>query len=160
MGQVGAKNYIKKNTAKIFDMPHPHTHLRYFVLARTAEVGVPAGKAFTAFIVDADSPGVSAGRKEWNMGQRASNTSGVTFEEVEVPDEVGRERDGREGGKEGEREREGGRDGREGGKERERERGREGGRGTGEREAERERERETQTERERERERGNGDVRG
>ena len=58
------------------------------MLARTAEPGVPAGKAFTGFIVERDSPGVSVGRKEWNMGQRASNTSGVTFEDVEVPEEV------------------------------------------------------------------------
>ena len=28
-----------------------------------------AGKAFTGFIVERDSPGVSVGRKEWNMGQ-------------------------------------------------------------------------------------------
>ena len=59
------------------------------MLARTAEPGVPAGKAFTGFIVEKDSPGVSVGRKEWNMGQRASKTCGVTFEDVEVPDEVG-----------------------------------------------------------------------
>ena len=45
---------------------------RYFVLARTAEKGVPAGKAFTAFIVERDWPGVSVGRKEWNMGQRGA----------------------------------------------------------------------------------------
>lgn len=57
-------------------------------MARTGEAGTPAGKAFTGFIVEGDSPGVSVGRKEWNMGQRASNTCGVTFEEVEVPDEV------------------------------------------------------------------------
>lgn len=59
----------------------------YFVLARTAEPGVPAGKAFTGFIVEADSPGVTPGRKEWMMGQRASNTTGVTFEDVVVPQE-------------------------------------------------------------------------
>ena len=63
--------------------------LRYFLLARTAEPEVPAGKAFTGFIVERDSPGFSVGRKEWNMGQRTSNTCGVTFEDVEVPDEVG-----------------------------------------------------------------------
>ena len=49
---------------------------------------MPAGKAFTGFIVDADSPGVTKGRKEWMMGQRASNTTGVTFEDVVVPQEV------------------------------------------------------------------------
>lgn len=59
----------------------------YFVLARTAPEGVSAGKAFTAFIVDADSPGVTKGRKEINMGQRASDTRGITFEDVVVSDE-------------------------------------------------------------------------
>ena len=28
---------------------------------------------------------MSIGRKEWNMGQRASSTTGVTFEDVVVP---------------------------------------------------------------------------
>ena len=58
------------------------------MLARTAEVGTPAGKAFTGFIVERESPGITVGRKEWNMGQRASNTCGIIFEDVEVPDEV------------------------------------------------------------------------
>ena len=59
------------------------------MLARTAEdPKTPAGKAFTAFIVERDWPGVSAGRKEWNMGQRCSSTTGVSFEDVVVPAEV------------------------------------------------------------------------
>lgn len=58
----------------------------YFVLARTnPDPKVPASKAFTGFIVEADTPGVVKGRKEWNMGQRASDTRGITFEEVRVP---------------------------------------------------------------------------
>lgn len=37
---------------------------RYFVLARTdADSKSPAGKAFTGFIVDADTPGIQLGRK-------------------------------------------------------------------------------------------------
>ncbi len=44
-------------------------------------------KAFTGFIVDGDTPGLTKGRKEWNMGQRASNTAGVTFEDVVVKKE-------------------------------------------------------------------------
>lgn len=60
----------------------------YFVLARTdPDPKAPAGKAFTGFIVDADAPGVTKGRKEMNMGQRASDTRGVTFEDVVVPKE-------------------------------------------------------------------------
>ncbi len=58
------------------------------MLARTAEPDVPASEAFTGFIVDADSPGVIPGPKEWMMGQRASNTTGITFEDVVVPKEV------------------------------------------------------------------------
>ena len=60
----------------------------YFVLARTdANPKAPASKAFTGFIVEADWKGVTKGKKEWNMGQRASNTAGVSFEEVRVPKE-------------------------------------------------------------------------
>ncbi|KAJ2787542.1 hypothetical protein GGI15_000622 [Coemansia interrupta] len=58
----------------------------FFLLAKT-DPAANAGKAFTGFIVDADSPGITVGRKEWNMGQRASDTRGITFEDVEVPDE-------------------------------------------------------------------------
>ena len=60
----------------------------YFVLARTdPDPKCPASKAFTGFIVDADTPGVVKGRKEWNMGQRASDTRAVTFEDVVVKKE-------------------------------------------------------------------------
>ena len=58
----------------------------YFVLARTAEPGVPAGQAFTGFIVERAWKGVSVGRKELNMGQRASDTRAVSFDDVRIPD--------------------------------------------------------------------------
>jgi len=58
----------------------------YFVLARTnPDPKVSAGKAFTGFVVEADTKGITKGRKEWNMGQRASDTRGITFEDVVVP---------------------------------------------------------------------------
>jgi acyl-CoA dehydrogenase len=58
----------------------------YFVLARSdPNPKTPTGQAFTGFIVDRNSPGVIVGRKEWNMGQRCSDTRGVTFENVVVP---------------------------------------------------------------------------
>ncbi|TKR61893.1 hypothetical protein L596_028943 [Steinernema carpocapsae] len=58
----------------------------FFVLARTdPDPKAPAGKAFTAFVVDGDTPGLSRGKKEINMGQRASDTRGITFEDVVVP---------------------------------------------------------------------------
>jgi len=56
----------------------------FFVLART-DKSAKAGQAFTGFIVDGDTPGISLGKKENNMGQRCSDTRGVTFEEVVVP---------------------------------------------------------------------------
>merc|ERR1719333_529858 len=60
----------------------------YFVLARTnPDPKCPTSKAFTGFIVDRDTPGVIPGRKEINMGQRASDTRGITFEDVVVPKE-------------------------------------------------------------------------
>lgn len=58
----------------------------FFVLART-DPNEKTGKAMTGFIVEANWPGVKVGRKEINMGQRASDTRGVTFDNVEVPDE-------------------------------------------------------------------------
>ncbi|KAK2900979.1 hypothetical protein QQF64_014951 [Cirrhinus molitorella] len=60
----------------------------YFLLARTdPDPKAPASKAFTGFIVEADTPGVQPGRKEMNMGQRCSDTRGITFEEVRIPKE-------------------------------------------------------------------------
>jgi acyl-CoA dehydrogenase len=49
----------------------------YFVLARIDDKP-------TAFVVPADSPGIIRGPKEINLGQHASNTVRVTFEDVKV----------------------------------------------------------------------------
>jgi acyl-CoA dehydrogenase len=55
----------------------------FFVLAYTDKA---AGyKGMSAFIVDADSDGLSLGKKETNMGQRASDTRSINFEDVRVP---------------------------------------------------------------------------
>lgn len=60
----------------------------FFILARTnPDPKAPASKAMTGFIVEADSPGLVMGRKEKNMGQRASDTRGFTFEDCVVPKE-------------------------------------------------------------------------
>ncbi|KAL0101467.1 hypothetical protein PUN28_018949 [Cardiocondyla obscurior] len=60
----------------------------YFVLARTnPDPKAPANKAFTGFIVERESDGCTPGRKEINMGQRASDTRMITFEDVRVPEE-------------------------------------------------------------------------
>ena len=55
------------------------------MLAKT-DATAPAGKAFTGFVVDAKTKGITPGKKEMNMGQRASDTRGITFEDVVVPD--------------------------------------------------------------------------
>jgi len=55
----------------------------FFVLAYTdKEAGY---KGMSGFIVEADWEGVSLGKKETNMGQRASDTRAVNFENVRVP---------------------------------------------------------------------------
>ena len=55
----------------------------FFVLAYTDK---SAGyKGMSAFIVDSDSAGLSLGKKETNMGQRASDTRSITLEDVRVP---------------------------------------------------------------------------
>src|SRR5512146_2757610 len=42
-------------------------------------------KGIACFVVDANTPGVKAGRKENKMGHRASNTTDVIFEDVKLP---------------------------------------------------------------------------
>jgi acyl-CoA dehydrogenase len=67
----------------------------FFVVAVTDSAKLARG-GMTAFVVEARSPGVSIGKKEYNMGQRCSDTRGLTFEDVEVPEEnvVGQVGDG------------------------------------------------------------------
>ncbi len=57
----------------------------YFVVAYTEKE--KAHRGMTAFIVEKGWKGVEFGKKEWNMGQRASDTRSLTFTDVEVPDE-------------------------------------------------------------------------
>jgi acyl-CoA dehydrogenase len=44
-------------------------------------------RGISCFVVDASSPGVSVDKKEDKMGQRASNTATISFQDVEVPAE-------------------------------------------------------------------------
>lgn len=44
-------------------------------------------KGIAAFVVDRDTPGVSVGKKEDKLGQRASDTATIHFEDVKVPKE-------------------------------------------------------------------------
>jgi acyl-CoA dehydrogenase len=52
----------------------------FFVLAKSEE-------GFVGFIVDGDTPGITRGKKEINMGQRCSDTRGIQFDNVVVPEE-------------------------------------------------------------------------
>lgn len=66
-----------------------------FVVALT-DPSKRASGGMTAFIVEREWDGVIIGKKEINMGQRCSDTRGVTFEGVEIPKEnvIGRVGDG------------------------------------------------------------------
>ncbi|WVQ91560.1 hypothetical protein IAS59_005360 [Cryptococcus gattii] len=58
----------------------------FFVLAITDSKASPT-RGMTGFIVDADTEGIILGKKEINMGQRASDTRMVTFQDVVIPEE-------------------------------------------------------------------------
>lgn len=66
----------------------------YFVVAYTDPENKHRG--MSAFIVERDWPGVEVGKKEMNLGQRCSDTRGITFTDVEIPAEnlIGTEGDG------------------------------------------------------------------
>ena len=55
----------------------------YFVLAYTD--ATQGHRGMTGFVVPRDTPGLTVGRKERNMGQKASDTRGLTFEDVRIP---------------------------------------------------------------------------
>jgi acyl-CoA dehydrogenase len=57
----------------------------YFVLARTGASTDGPSSAFTCFIVDRETTGITVGKKERMMGQRCSDTRGISFEDVRVP---------------------------------------------------------------------------
>ena len=66
----------------------------YFLLAYTDPSAKHRG--MSGFIVPRETPGVTVGKKEKNLGQRASDTRGITFEDVKVPAKylLGKEGDG------------------------------------------------------------------
>jgi acyl-CoA dehydrogenase len=64
----------------------------FFVLAYTDPI--LKHKGMTGFVVPANTPGIIIGKKEKNMGQRASDTRAITFENVVVPEKYRLGRDG------------------------------------------------------------------
>jgi isovaleryl-CoA dehydrogenase len=57
----------------------------FLVYARTNDDPSDRRNAYSAFIVEASSPGFSTGRKEEKMGMRSSPTTQLIFEDVKVP---------------------------------------------------------------------------
>jgi acyl-CoA dehydrogenase len=66
----------------------------YFLLAYTDPSAKHRG--MSGFIVPRETPGVTVGKKEKNLGQRASDTRAITFEDVKIPAAylLGKEGDG------------------------------------------------------------------
>jgi acyl-CoA dehydrogenase len=66
----------------------------YFVLAYT-DVNLGT-KGMSGFMIPADTPGIEIGKKEMNLGQRASDTRGMSFSDVKVSaaNLLGKEGDG------------------------------------------------------------------
>jgi len=66
----------------------------FFVLAYTDPSQKHRG--MSAFVVPSNLPGVTVGKKEKNLGQRASDTRGITFQDVKIPASnlLGKEGDG------------------------------------------------------------------
>jgi acyl-CoA dehydrogenase len=60
------------------------SHANFFVIFATKDPAM-GHKGISAFIVDADTPGLSVGKKENKMGQRASNTAQVHLEDCAIP---------------------------------------------------------------------------
>jgi acyl-CoA dehydrogenase len=67
-----------------------------YTIFATFEPGQRNSGAFCAFVVPRDTPGISVGKKEDKMGQRASNTTEVILDNVRVPREnlLGKEGEG------------------------------------------------------------------
>ena len=57
------------------------------VLIVMARTGGPGARGISAFVVPADLPGITYGRKEEKMGWNSQSTRAINFEQVEVPAE-------------------------------------------------------------------------
>ncbi len=77
-------DYYVLNGAKNF-ITHGRSADVLVVLARTGEKN--SKNNATAFVVERDTPGLSAGKKENKLGMRASETAEVIFDQVKVPKE-------------------------------------------------------------------------
>ncbi|WP_454691988.1 acyl-CoA dehydrogenase family protein [Achromobacter aloeverae] len=60
-------------------------HAGIFTLMARTEASVAGAGGISAFIVDADSPGISFGKRDRKMGQKGAHTCDVIFDNVRVP---------------------------------------------------------------------------
>jgi alkylation response protein AidB-like acyl-CoA dehydrogenase len=56
-----------------------------FVVWAVTDPELPRGKGISCFLVEAGSPGLSIGKAEEKMGQHASSTNSVIFEDCRIP---------------------------------------------------------------------------
>jgi acyl-CoA dehydrogenase len=71
------------NGTKRFITNAPHAGI-FTLMART-NPGVKGSAGVSAFIVEADSPGITLGRRDRKMGQKGAHTCDVIFENCRVP---------------------------------------------------------------------------
>ncbi len=62
------------------------SHANFFTIFAKTDPGA-GHRGMSCFVVDRDTPGVSVGRKFDKLGQRASDTAEIVFENVEIPAE-------------------------------------------------------------------------
>ncbi len=82
------------NGSKIFITSAPYAGV--FVVWAVTDKVAPRGKGISCFLVEADTPGLIIGKEEEKMGQNASATNELIFQDCKVPASamLGKENDG------------------------------------------------------------------
>jgi len=67
-----------------------------FIVWAVSDKTAPKGRGISCFLVDADTPGITISKREKKLGQHASSTNEVIFENCRVPSSalIGKENDG------------------------------------------------------------------
>jgi alkylation response protein AidB-like acyl-CoA dehydrogenase len=67
-----------------------------FVVWAVTDASAPTGKGISCFLVEANTPGLTIGKAEHKMGQRASHTNALHFDNCKIPASalLGKENDG------------------------------------------------------------------
>jgi len=71
------------NGSKIFITSAPYAGV--FVVWAVTDKDAPKGKGISCFLIEAGTPGLSIGKEEHKMGQHASATNELVFEDCRVP---------------------------------------------------------------------------